>query len=247
MISLVFLGVVIAYSPMDYEYYVVFGLMLPTLFHVSLFTAAFMLLGALKSRSVQGLAAFAAFVFCSTVICLPLPGGSAYPADSTLFENYQLTLGVLSQTLLQILSVDKSDHVVLNSTLGIRMLRFIAFAYTYHYLNWFSKTSIIGWHHVSSRRLMVVCGLWCVSVASFAYDYRLGLLCVSWLGLLHVFLEFPLNWLSFIGIPQELKSIAKSGWSASRPVQGHGTVAKLQTSNPLRRGFNRDPIRRGRM
>jgi hypothetical protein len=35
----------------------------------------------------------------------------------------------------------------------IGALRFIAFAYTYHYLNWFSKTDIIRWHVVSQRRI----------------------------------------------------------------------------------------------
>ena len=34
------------------------------------------------------------------------------------------------------------------STVGIMLMRFIAFAYMYHYLNWFSKTEVIRWHKV---------------------------------------------------------------------------------------------------
>src|SRR6185369_6487797 len=30
--------------------------------------------------------------------------------------------------------------------------RFLGFAYTYHYLNWFSKTGIIGWHRIGRGR-----------------------------------------------------------------------------------------------
>jgi hypothetical protein len=35
-------------------------------------------------------------------------------------------------------------------------MRLIAFAYQYHYLNWFSKTSIIKWHEVTRARAATI-------------------------------------------------------------------------------------------
>ncbi|MBK8345641.1 MAG: hypothetical protein IPL12_21570 [Bacteroidetes bacterium] len=34
--------------------------------------------------------------------------------------------------------------MIYNSSAGILITRFIAYAYTYHYLNWFSKASILN-------------------------------------------------------------------------------------------------------
>ena len=41
-------------------------------------------------------------------------------------------------------------------SLGIGVMRLIAFAYQYHYLNWFSKTSIIKWHEVTRARAATI-------------------------------------------------------------------------------------------
>jgi hypothetical protein len=83
-------------------------------------------------------------------------------------------------------------------------MRFIAFAYTYHYLNWFSKTSVIKWHLVSKKSLLITIGIWLLSVAIYAYDYSLGMNVLFFLSFLHVFLEFPLNIVSFTGIGKEM-------------------------------------------
>jgi hypothetical protein len=37
------------------------------------------------------------------------------------------------------------------SKTGVLLMRFIAFAYLYHYLNWFSKTEVIRWHKVPKK------------------------------------------------------------------------------------------------
>jgi hypothetical protein len=71
--------------------------------------------------------------------------------------------------------------------------RFLGFAYTYHYLNWFSKTGIIGWHSMSRSRMAVIGVLYAVSLGIYAYDYRVGLLALYLLSVTHVFLEFPLD------------------------------------------------------
>jgi hypothetical protein len=84
--------------------------------------------------------------------------------------------------------------------MGIMLTRFIAFAYTYHYLNWFSKTSIIQWHKVPAANLSIVLLLWAVSVGLYAYNYFIGFTALLFLSFMHVFVEFPLNWQSFVGI-----------------------------------------------
>jgi hypothetical protein len=84
-------------------------------------------------------------------------------------------------------------------------MRFIAFAYTYHYLNWFSKTSVIRWHEVGVKRLAAIGALWLASVGLFAYDYTLGFKFLFCLSVMHVYLEFPLNHLSIIGAFREVR------------------------------------------
>jgi hypothetical protein len=89
-------------------------------------------------------------------------------------------------------------------------MRFIAFAYTYHYLNWFSKTSVIKWHQVPRKTLLITLTVWLASVGFYLYDYSLGLNVLFFLSFLHVFLEFPLNVVSFTGIGKEISGLVKS-------------------------------------
>jgi hypothetical protein len=87
---------------------------------------------------------------------------------------------------------------------------FFAYAYTYHYLNWFSKTKIINWHKVPKKYLIASVGIWILAVALYFYNYKIGLMALFFLSVLHVFLEFPLNHLTFIGIFKELKARFRS-------------------------------------
>ena len=109
----------------------------------------------------------------------------------------------------------KSREDVLYSSYGALVGRFVAYAYTYHYLNWFSKTSLIGWHKVSPWRLGAVGAFWIVSMALYAQDYRLGLKVLYGLSFLHVFLEFPLNHVSFVGIGREISAWRREGRRAA--------------------------------
>lgn len=70
---------------------------------------------------------------------------------------------------------------------------FIAFAYTYHYLNWFSKTSVIQWHKVDKRKMYITLTLWISCFLMFYFNYRIGLAAIYVLSMLHIILEFPLN------------------------------------------------------
>ena len=103
--------------------------------------------------------------------------------------------------------------VVFFSEIGIMLMRFIAFAYLYHYLNWFSKTEIIRWHKVPKIRFIGVIALWLISCGLYAYDYAIGLSFLFFLSFTHVLLEFPLNVTSIIGIGKETRSIIKHGFA----------------------------------
>jgi hypothetical protein len=96
---------------------------------------------------------------------------------------------------------------VMGSEIGFSIMRLIAFAYTYHYLNWFSKTSVIKWYAVPKKWLISIVLIWVFSVALYAYDYVTGLKALLFLSMLHVFLEFPLNFRSFQIINTSIKGM----------------------------------------
>lgn len=109
---------------------------------------------------------------------------------------------------------DKESYwgMVFYSNIGIMLMRFIAFAYLYHYLNWFSKTEVIRWHKVPKARFAAVIVLWLGSSLFYAYDYSLGLSMLFFLSFSHVLLEFPLNIVSIVGIGKESYAIATKGF-----------------------------------
>ena len=90
-------------------------------------------------------------------------------------------------------------------TLLTTIAPFLAFVYTYHYLNWFSKTSIIEWHQVSWQRAMLIGCLYAVAVGVYLIDYQTGFIVLLSLSFLHVVLEFPLNFKSIVGIYSSLR------------------------------------------
>lgn len=103
-------------------------------------------------------------------------------------------------------------NIIFYSQVGIMLMRFIAFAYLYHYLNWFSKTEIIRWHKVPKARFVLVIVLWLASCGFYLKDYVLGLNVLFFLSFTHVLLEFPLNIVSIVGIGKEGYSIFKHGF-----------------------------------
>lgn len=205
------LGAVFYYGWDAYSYYLLFAVLLPTLIHVVAFTGIFMLNGALKARSVPGLVAVVMLFICSTFLLLAdLPAWSLN--ESTFLESYRQTLGFVNEGLMTWLTPSERPEDAVLSPLGLRITRFLAFAYTYHYLNWFSKTTVIGWHRLKSFPLFKIVGLWSICVGLYCCDYSLGLTVVGMLSLLHVVYEFPLNWLSILGLTHEARTIVFSGW-----------------------------------
>jgi len=184
---------------------------LPTLVHVYVFTGLFMLHGALKSRSWTGYLAIAVFVLCplSFLWLTPeIPPPSAYATHAyTPFAGVNFAvLSFVKPGSIWDAAYLKQMMPVFFGAPGMIVMRFIAFAYTYHYLNWFSKTSIIQWHRVPKGRLAVLLALWLGAVCLYACDYSLGITVLFGLGVLHIMLEFPLNHASMVGIFRELRS-----------------------------------------
>jgi hypothetical protein len=219
-------GLVLLFSMINWPgYTLIFGVFLPTLVHVYVFTGLFMLYGTLKSRSGPGYLALAVFVACPLVLMFWRPETGYVISDygRTTYANFQL----LNREILRLIGVTARDQSQLQaamygSAVGIAIMRCIAFAYTYHYLNWFAKTSIIKWHQVSWRRLAAITALWLISVGIYWYDYRVGFVALATLSFLHVFLEFPLNHRTIIAIAGELRNRWKSATesaSASAPVK----------------------------
>ncbi len=184
-----------------------FSVFLPTLIHVFIFTGLFMLYGALKGKSKSGYLTCAVFALCPLLFIFITP--SAKPVTQYVLEYYPM-FHVLNVAVINFINADifkafnPPIDAVYKSGLGLIVMRFIAFAYTYHYLNWFSKTSVIKWHQVPKKQLMIVGALWIISVAFYLYDYKIGFHVLYLLSILHVFLEFPLNHVSIIGIFKEI-------------------------------------------
>jgi hypothetical protein len=218
--------------------------LLPTLIHVYAFTGLFMLYGALKTRSKSGLWSVVLFIACPLILIYGLPlqhwitvtdyGKTAYYAGGEGFWDLNLNLlnkfhltdlpqlkdSVSGEPLFYINGEPAIDGkaalpIIFYSKAGILLMRFIAFAYLYHYLNWFSKTEVIKWHQVPKNRIILIILLWIIACALYLYNYATGLMFLFFLSFTHVLLEFPLNMLSVIGIGKESWTIFKKGFNSS--------------------------------
>ncbi|MFM2387792.1 MAG: hypothetical protein RL660_2549 [Bacteroidota bacterium] len=180
----------------------------PTLIHVYVFTGFFILFGALKSKSRSGYLSMLLYLVIPAILVYVMPDARPLDISKYALETYPKFEGinVLSLQLFTDAQFTQENMFsqIYESNAGIVLMRFIAFAYCYHYLNWFSKTSIIRWHEVPKRRFAFVLILWVVSVALYAYRYEVGFEWLFLLSFLHVLLEFPLNHQSITGIAKEI-------------------------------------------
>lgn len=192
------------------NYFVWIGIFLPTIIHVFIFTWLFMFYGVLKEKSFSGFLSIIVLVICAASFFFIQPNGLNYKVSDTVRANYHM-FDLLNYNLIHLFHMDNltaiSDIFERNS--GFVIMRLVAFAYTYHYLNWFSKTSVIKWHQVPKKVLVGTVVVWLGSVALYLYDYNLGVRALFFLSFLHVFLEFPLNFVSFTGIGKELSLLRK--------------------------------------
>src|ERR1019366_2532324 len=122
--------------------------------------------------------------------------------------------------------MDEKVRHVFASDMGLTVMRFLAFAYTYHYLNWFSKIAIIKWHNVPVRRLALIGVLWAACIVLYIYNYSEAVKVLFCLSFLHVFLEFPLNHISIIGVFRALAGPAEVPQRTAPKAKMHRAAAR---------------------
>lgn len=196
-----------------------FTILLPSLIHVFIFTGAFIILGSLKSKSKLGIVSTVVFVICALITLFASPRTGLTHVDAEVYNMYGI-FRPINEVLVRLFSfiqvdnakiaiwaptgISERDMEIFFSGTGIKVMRFIAFAYTYHYFNWFSKTSVIQWHNTKRINMVLIVLIWIISIVLYAKDYMLGLKWLFVLSLAHVILEFPLNNRSFLEIKQQL-------------------------------------------
>ncbi len=185
----------------NFHLVIIFSILLPTLIHVYVFTGMFLLSGAVKQKSLSGYFSVFTFIMCtlSFVVLNPSLNQSLSSELKQVFDQFKW----MNRGLLYVLNAagfEKPtdvwalpDEIIYSHKAGIATMRFIAFAYCYHYLNWFSKTAVIKWHEISKMRMWIILGLWIASVALYAFQYQSGFYALFILSMLHVLCEFPLN------------------------------------------------------
>ncbi len=193
------------------SYIFLVGLLLPTVIHVYVFTILFMLYGAIRAKSKAGFAAVILVLICPLVIIFASIHPESYVFPDMIKQIFtDNNFHVTNTKMAQFLGLSDGTHFFFYSTIELKLQIFIAFAYTYHYLNWFSKTGIIGWHkNLSVSRSVVIGIIWILSVCLYGYNYQLGFYVLLSLSFLHLLLEFPLNILSMKGIGSSLWSLVR--------------------------------------
>jgi hypothetical protein len=219
--KLLALGALAVVAPLAAEwgsFGLLFAGFLPTIIHVCVFTACFVLVGALRSKDASGIGLLGVFGAAVAACFLMTPDTSAYVASEAVRERYGQDFYGLNLSLSHVFFENPITNFeqLFGSAQGLVIARLIGFCYTYHYLNWFSKTSVIRWHEVPRSRLVGCVVLWLLSLGLYAWDFKVGFLALGFLSLLHVYLEFPLNHRSFLTIGRELKSLAVGRGTSQR-------------------------------
>ena len=203
--SLLFASAVIFHFEKIKSIMFLFGVFLPTIIHVFVFTAMFVLYGALKGNSKSGYISLIVLILCSISFFIYIPE-EIVPATEYAKKSYG-GFAILNRAFDDLLGKSMTGwDDFYHSTQGVSIMRFIAFAYLYHYLNWFSKTSVIKWLDISNSRVILIAGVWILSIFLYALDYNLGFKWLYLLSMLHVFLEFPLNHITGLNIFKEIKA-----------------------------------------
>ncbi|SEP57436.1 hypothetical protein [Flavobacterium urocaniciphilum] len=172
-------------------FHIAFSIFLPSLIHVFIFTGIFILSGFLKTRNKLSLLTFIVFIVTSFLLLTDNMNSAFFMED---IQNKYIPFEELNNAVFKIFNKEiLASQDIYFSSFGIRIMQFITFAYTYHYLNWFSKTSIIQWHKTSKTKISIILIIWVLSILLYIYNYNTGLYWLYLLSLSHVILEFPLN------------------------------------------------------
>lgn len=216
-----------------------------TIVHVLVFTFAFVLHGALKTRSRAGIASVAVYAACIAAVLL---FATAAPAPGEFVRTSYQPFETLNARLISFLGLGPGQALreIYETPAGATVMRLIAFAYTYHYLNWFTKTSVIGWNRIPRARALAIVALWLAAVGIYAWDYLLGFALLYVLSVLHVMLELPLNHQSFAGIGRELgRLFARAPAPPAEPLPAAAAIP-VSRKAARRASRHRQQVRRSR-
>jgi len=176
-------------------YILINSLLLPTIIHVYLFTILFMIYGVQKSKSKTGVLNVVLILLLPILLLFIDTDMFRYQFSDVVKETYvQNSFHYLNANLAKLLGVYDELKFFFYEKVDLKIQIFIAFAYIYHYLNWFSKTTIIGWHRqLTTKKSIAIVVVWILILICYSYSYRLGLVVSIFLSVIHVMLEFPLN------------------------------------------------------
>lgn len=199
-LAVYFAAVAIAHvSGMDLQPYfiIMFAVLLPTILHVLVFTFLFIIAGVKKNPMLSGFISVAVFLGCTVLLLIINPFQNVNEPGHFYMDFYK-NMASLNKVLSDLFHMGRINQPseVFSGDASYRIMSLVSFAYLYHYMNWFSKTEVIGWHRVSKKRLAFIVALWIATIGLYLMDHKTGINVILCLSLLHVLLEFPLNVLS---------------------------------------------------
>ena len=212
--------------------FAVVGILIPTLIHVSLFTLVFMTLGAIKAKSrVQAALVIVYLVAIAAILLAPPTAEIRIASFAKAAQDYFGNVGPALSRLFGIRGLQ----------LDVRLTSLLAFAYTYHYLNWFIKADVIRWANIPRSRLALVIAASAASTALYFYDYAFGFTFLLALSLVHILLEFPLDSLALrqlgtamgSGLRSSFRGGAARAGPRSRPASSKASKRTRPSRSPL--------------
>jgi hypothetical protein len=166
------------------------GVFLPTVGHVGFFTLCFLLQGALRRGGKAGVVS-ALFWIGAVLTIFLFP-----PAAKALSNPWARPPREFWESLATATSSGFSSSLT-------AAYSFLTFCYTYHFLNWFTKTEILKWHLISPQRGLWILIIYAGGIVLCFQNYFLGyMLLLLPLSVLHVMLEFPLDVQVISGLPR---------------------------------------------
>ncbi len=131
---------------------IMLSMFLPTIIHVYLFTLLFMVFGTMQTKNMEGWIAVACLAFCPLIIIFSTVDASSHKLSAFVADTFIATgFNRINTYMAKGFGEISNSRQISLSVIGIKVQVFVAFCYTYYYLNWFSKTSVIGWHRKVSK------------------------------------------------------------------------------------------------
>jgi hypothetical protein len=171
-----------------------FGAIVPSIVHVFVFTWFFMASGALRAKNTRVLQwVNPVLLLAIPLLLLWLP--MHYGTQGALWLRME---HISFEPLHRYAARHLGAHLVMSGDLLAdpriaALIRLFAFTYLFHYLNWFGKAELLEWHRIPAKNWTLIGVLYAASMGLYLWNFEVGFLVVNFLSLLHVLLEFPLD------------------------------------------------------